>query len=421
MGAYRGAGIMHVDLDAFYASVEQRDHPHLRGKPIAVGGGVVLAASYEARRFGVRSGMPGGQARKLCPGLINVRGHMDRYVEASREVFDVCRTFTPFVEPISIDEAFLDVTGAVPHFGPPVQIGTALRAAIRAATDLPASVGIATTKFFAKVLSRTAKPDGLVVVERSDEIEFLHMLDVAAIWGVGPVQQRRLAGYGIRTVGDLAAVPLPALEGMLGKGSARHLHALAWNRDPRRVSPGGRAGSVGGQSTFGRDSRDPGEHRKVLLRLAERVGRRLRAKGRTGRTVTLRVRFADFVTITRSRTLPATIDSTEALYRIACDLLDEVMASPVPEGRGLRLLGIAISQLDGEGPIQPELPLLFTDDDPSALTRAGSGDDLARRRLDEAVDGLRNRYGKEAVRRAILLRDREHRFVIPPGGVVEED
>ena len=395
------ATILHVDLDAFYASVELLRDPSLRGKPMAVGGGVVLSATYEARRFGVRSGMRLKEARSLCPNLIVVRGAFSDYVRHSREVMAIFRRFTPAVEPISIDEAFLDVAGSVHLFGPPAAIGDHIRRAILHETGLPASVGVASTKFLAKVGSRVAKPDGMIVVRPGAEIAFLHPLDVDLLWGVGPVTGHRLARYGIRTVGDLAAVPAASLSTWLGKGMGAHLHALAWNRDPRPVRPGRRAGWVGAQSTFGRDVTDPEERRRVLLRLAERVGSRLRAKGRAGRTVTSRVRFADFETITRQMSLPGPTAATSSLFRVACRLTEQAVAH-AGHGRGLRLLGISVSRLVRTPIQQMELPLEGGDlDDP--VVRPGSPAALAHRALDAAADDARERFGRDAVHRAALL------------------
>ena len=395
------AFILHVDLDAFYASVEVLRNPALAGTPMAVGGGVVLSATYEARRFGVRGGMRLRDARALCPDLVVVQGEFGDYVEASRQVMEVFRRFTPEVEPLSIDEAFLDVSGSVGLFGPPADIGHRIRAAIRHDTGLPASVGIATTKFLAKVASQVAKPDGLVAVAAGDELAFLHPLPVGYLWGVGPVTRARLEEFGVRTVGDLAAVPEPSLSAWLGRGSGRHLHALAHNRDPRPVDPGHRAGSVGAQSAFGGDVSNPEVHRRVLLGLAERVGRRLRAKGRAGRTLTVRLRFSDFQSITRQAALPGPTASTSAIHRLACRLASEAVADS-GEGRGLGLLGISMSRLVQRPVLQMELPLEGGSlADP--VLRPGSPLGLAHRALDDAADTARDHFGLEAVSRAGLL------------------
>ena len=395
------ATILHVDLDAFYASVELLRDPSLKGKPMAVGGGVVLSATYEARRFGVRSGMRIREAGNLCPNLIVIRGTFADYVHYSREVMAIFRRFSPAVEPVSIDEAFLDVGGSVHLFGPPAAIGDLIRKTILEETGLPASVGIASTKFLAKVGSRVAKPDGMIVVRPGAEIAFLHPLGVHLLWGVGPVTGHRLARYGIHTVGDLAAVPAASLSSWLGPGMGTHLHALAWNRDPRPVRPGRKAGSVGAQSTFGKDVLDPEEHRRVLLRLAERVGVRLRLKGRAGRTVTVRVRFADFETITRQMSLPGPTAGTSSLFRAACRLTEQAIAQ-TGHGRGLRLLGISVSRLVRTPDQQMELPLEGGDLDDTVI-RPGSPAGLAHRALDAAADLARERFGRDTVHRASLL------------------
>jgi DNA polymerase-4 len=401
------ASIVHVDLDAFYASVEQLRRPELRGKPVAVGGGVVLAASYEARRFGVRSAMPVGRARKLCPRLIVVSGSFSDYVDCSDRVFAVCQRYTPAVEQISIDEAFLDVAGAVHLFGDPPTIAAAIRADVRSEVGLPISAGVATTKFLAKIASRVAKPDGLVSVEPGGEVAFLHALPVELMWGVGPVTARALADMGVSTIGDLARLPAETLAARLGPGAGRHLHALAWNRDVREVVTSRRAGSVGAQRAFGGDVTDPSFHRTVLRGLADRVGGRLRKNQRAGRTITLRARFADFTAVTRSTTLAAPVATTEALYRIGWYLTDRVM-SEAAAGRGLSLLGISVSNLVRSPHLQLELQLDHHDDD---VRRAGSAAALAQDRLDAAVDDLRRRFGKAAVGPAAVLLDPRRRMV----------
>jgi DNA polymerase-4 len=392
--------ILHVDLDAFYASVEQLRRPELRGKPIAVGGGVVLAASYEARAFGVHSAMPSGLARKRCPRLIVVSGSFGEYVTLSDRVMDVCADVTPNVEQVSIDEAFLDVTGSVHLFGPPVEIGRRIRRMVLEATGLVVSVGGATTKYVAKVASQVAKPDGLVVVEPGEEIRFLHPLPVTRLWGVGPATSSKLHEMGISTIGDLAASPEEALRSRLGPHAGRHLRNLAYNRDPRSVVRHSRAGSVGASSTFARDSRDRDEHRKVLMRLADRVGRRLRSKQRAGRTVTCRVRFADFETHTHAATLRAPIGTTEAIFRTATALADELMERTAA-GRGVRLLGISLSKLSYSPHIQLELP--FDPQSREEVSLAGSAAAVERERLDAAIDDLRERFGRDSVGPGSLL------------------
>ncbi len=391
------AGILHVDLDAFYASVEQLRDPSLRGKAMAVGGGVVLAASYEARAFGVRSAMPLGQARKLCPHLIVVSGTFEDYGEISDSVFEVCRRFTPLVEQISIDEAFLDVRGSVHLFGDPATIAAGLRAAVKEETGLVASVGVARTKFLAKVASRVAKPDGLVVVEPEAELRFLHPLPVSAIWGVGKVTERKLAGLGIRTVGELAHTDIGLLDQFVGRSHGAHLHALSWNRDPRPVVTAHRMKSMSAQSAFGGKRFDVDRRRRILLDLAERVGARLRKRDMAGRTVTVRIRFDDMEAITRSTTLHAPVATTPAIATVA-DYLAELGIEEAAGGRQVNLLSIAVSGLVESPHLQMELPL--GDED---LTRVGSAAERSRNELDVALDSLRSRFGKQAVVRASLL------------------
>lgn len=400
--------ILHVDLDAFYASVEQLRRPELRGKPIAVGGGVVLAASYEARAFGVQSAMPVGKAKRLCPRLIVVSGSFGNYVELSDRVMDLCADVTPHVEQVSIDEAFLDVTGSQHLLGPAEQIGRQVRQAVLRETGLVVSVGCAPTKFLAKVASQVAKPDGLVAVAPGDELDFLHPLPVSRLWGVGPATGAKLHEMGIFTIGELAATPRDALRSRIGAHAGKHLHDLAFNRDPRSVVRHSRAGSVGASSTFGRDSRDPAEHRKVLMRLADRVGRRLRSKQRAGRTVTVRVRFADFETHTHAVTLRAAIGTTEAIFRTAVHLVDEAMEATAT-GRGLRLLGISLSKLSYSPHIQLELPFAAGSREEVRLT--GSIAAIERERLDEAIDELRDRFGRNSVGPGSLLLSKSGTFV----------
>ncbi|MFQ5518146.1 MAG: DNA polymerase IV [Acidimicrobiia bacterium] len=403
-----GPSILHVDLDAFYASVEQLRNPKLRGRPVVVGGGVVLAASYEARRFGVHSGMPTGKARLLCPGVIVVSGRFSDYGAISDTVFAACRRFTPLVEQTSIDEAFLDVSGAHHLFGSGAEIGGRIRAAVLDETGLVVSVGVARTKFLAKVASRVAKPNGLVTVPVDDELAFLHRLPVRFIWGVGPVTEARLATLGIASVADLANTPSAALAARLGTAGGRHLLALAWNRDSRRVEARRRAGSVGAQSTFGRDVESPAVHRRVLMRLSERVGGRLRAKFRAGRTITVRARFSDFETVTRCTTVRVPVASTAGIYTISTELL-KVLLVDRAAGRGLRLLGVSVSKLAYSPHVQLELPFA----DLAVCPGIGGGlRDQAELRLDTAVDSLRNRFGKSAVGRASVLLDSGSRGLV---------
>ena len=307
------ATILHADLDAFYASVEQLLDPSLRGKPIAVGGGVVLAASYEAKAFGVRGGMPRRQARELCPQLTFVSGHFQDYQRLGDAAIKVVDDFTPLVERISIDEAFADVTGCTHLFGPPAEIASAIRHRVRAELGLPISVGVARTKHLAKIASQVAKPDGLVLVDPDTELEFLHHLPVELMWGVGPVTKARLAEIGVLTIGKLAKTPGSSLGRLLGPAAGEKLVALAWNRDPREIKTHRRAQSAGAQSAIGRKPAEERVFRPTLLHLADRIGTRLRAKSKLGRTVTVRVRFANLKSATRSVTLDAPISATVIL------------------------------------------------------------------------------------------------------------
>ena len=394
-----GPTILHADLDAFYASVEQLLDPALRGRPIAVGGsargGVVLAASYEARAHGVRGGMPGWRAYRLCPGIRFVRGHFDRYQELADAVMGVLADVTPAVERISIDEAFLDVSGATHLFGPPATIATLLRARVRAEVGLPISVGAARTKHLAKVASQVAKPDGLLVVEPDGERAFLDPLPVGLMWGVGPVAEQRLAERGIRTIGELARTPSSAVEHLLGQAVGTRLSALAHNEDPRRVVTSGRARSVGAQSALGR--RDPTRElvREVLGHLADRVAGRLRAKNRAGRTVTVRVRFPPMRSVTRSLTLAEPISSTLTLTEIAEELTWQALADEraTQEAPGqISLLAVSVSNLTTRQVIQLELPL-----PPPDPRRPGSATGSARWALDRSMDAVRTRFGRDAV------------------------
>ncbi|WP_433028936.1 DNA polymerase IV [Actinomycetospora sp. CA-053990] len=378
--------ILHADLDAFYASVEQRDDPALRGRPVIVGGGVVLACSYEAKARGVRTAMGGRMARALCPDAVVVPPRMEAYTGASRAVFSVFGSVTPLVEGISIDEAFLDVSGLWRIAGPPPEIAARLRREVADDVGLPITVGVASSKFLAKVASRVAKPDGLLVVPVGGELEFLHPLAVEVLWGVGEVTSRTLRGQGITTVGDLAAMGGPGLESLLGKGAGRHLDALAHGRDPRRVQVGRRRRSVGAQRALGREPVSPARTDAVLMGLVDRVTRRMRRAGRTGRTVTLRLRFGDFSRATRSHTLATPTAETDAILA-AVRLLAEA-AAPMMFERGLSMLGVAVGNLDDTGSHQLELPF------------AGDAAPLA---LDVAVDDVRERYGLSAVTRATLL------------------
>ena len=396
--ADRGPSILHADLDAFYASVEQLLRPELRGKPIAVGGGVVLACSYEAKRFGVGSGMSGSQARRLCPGLQFVDGHFKEYQRLGDAVMEVLGDFTPMVQRISIDEAFIDVTGSVHLFGPPESIGAQIRRRVRDEIGLPISVGAARTKHLAKIASQVAKPDGLVVVHPDREIEFLHPLPVGLMWGIGPVTQAKLAARGITTIGQLAHESPSALQGLLGKSLGDKVGSLANNDDRRRVRPTGRAGSVGAQSAFARREPEAAHVREVLDHLADRIGGRLRAKQRAGRTVTVRIRFAGMQAITRSRTDHAPVNSTLTLSERATGLVWSALAPLVVEATApvqISLLGISVSNLVDLAAVQLELPL----DPDRAVNEADTSGDPAGARfvVDHAVDEVRRKFGRGAV------------------------
>jgi DNA polymerase-4 len=386
------ATILHADLDAFYASVEQLLDPSLRGKPIAVGGGVVLAASYEARVFGVRGGMPGRRARELCPQLTFVPGHFEDYQRLGDAAIEVLGDFTPLVERISIDEAFADVAGCTHLFGPPAEIAKAVRRRVRVELGLPISVGVARTKHLAKIASQVAKRDGLVVVDPETELEFLHDLPVELMWGVGPVTSARLAEIGIITIGQLARTSRGALESLLGHAAGQKLAALAWNRDPREIETHRRARSAGAQSAIGRKPADERVYRPTLRHLADRVGTRLRAKSRLGRTVSVRVRFADLRSVTRSVTLAAPISATATLAEIAEELVRGVLADH-PDEETISLLAISVSNLEEQGEVQLDLPLGLEDE----KRRPGTKKGVARWAVDRAVDTIRGRFGWAAV------------------------
>jgi DNA polymerase-4 len=379
------ATILHADLDAFYASVEQRDDPRLRGKPVIVGGGVVLAASYEAKAFGVRTAMGGGEARRLCPDAVVVHPRMSAYADASRAVFEVFERTTPLVEGLSIDEAFLDVRGLGRISGTPVEIGARLRKEVRERVGLPITVGVARTKFLAKVASGVAKPDGLLVVPPDRELVFLHPLPVERLWGVGPKTADRLRRIGITTVGEVARLDEATLVAILGRASGRHLHALAHNRDPRPVQVGRRRRSIGTQCALGRSQRSHDALDAVLIQLVDRLTRRLRRAGRVCRTITLRLRFGDFSRATRSHTLSEATAQTHTLLVNARGLLATAM--PLVRGQGVTLLGVAFSNLESDGAVQLAL----------SLDRRETG------ALDAAIDEVRDRFGSTAITRAVLL------------------
>jgi DNA polymerase IV len=386
------ATILHADLDAFYASVEQLLDPSLRGKPIAVGGGVVLAASYEAKAFGVRGGMSGRRARELCPQLTFVGGHFEDYQRLGDAAIKVVGDFTPLVERISIDEAFADVAGCTRLFGPPAEIALTIRRRVRAELGLPISVGVARTKHLAKIASQVAKPDGLVVVDPATELEFLHDLPVELMWGVGPVVKARLAQIGVLTIGQLARTPGSSLEQLLGPAATEKLGALAWNRDPREIATERRARSAGAQSALGRKPAEERVFRPTLRHLADRIGTRLRAKSLAGRTVTVRVRFPDLRSVTHAITLDAPISATAILAEIAEELVRAVLARHAHETH-ISLLAIAVSQLEKDPVLQLDLPLGLDDEG----RRPGSKQGIARWAADRAVDKIRDRFGWGAV------------------------
>ena len=380
-----GATILHADLDAFYASVEQRDDPRLRHRPVIVGSGVVLAASYEAKAYGVRTAMGGAQARRLCPRGIVVEPRMSAYAEASAAVFGVFDQTTPLVEGLSIDEAFLDVGGLRRVSGTPAAIAARLRSDVLERVGLPTTVGVARTKFLAKVASGVAKPDGLLVVPPDGELAFLHPLPVERLWGVGPVTAGKLHDRGITTVGEVAQLTEGALVAMLGRASGQHLHALARNRDPRPVQTGRRRRSIGAQHALGRSPRSADAVDAVVVSLVDRVAGRMRAAGRVGRTVVLRMRFDDFSRATRSHTLTRATAHTHTILATVRGLL----ASSVPmiERQGLTLVGVAVGNLDDDGAVQLALPF----------------DRHSTEALDAVLDDVRDRFGRPALVRAVHL------------------
>lgn len=379
------ANIMHADLDAFFASVEQRDNPRLRGRPTIVGGGVVLAASYEAKRMGVRTAMGLRSARQLCPQAIVVPPRFSAYTEASAAVFEVFADTTPLVEGLSIDEAFLDVGGLRRVSGTPTEIAVQLRRAVADRVGLPISVGVARTKFLAKVASAASKPDGLLVLPPDEEHAFLHPLPVERLWGVGRATAEKLHSRGITTVGEVAALQECVLVSLLGRASGHHLHALAHNRDPRPVQVGRRRKSIGSQRALGRTPRTAADIDAFLVGIVDRVTHRMRDAARVGRTVTLRLRFDDYTRATRSRTLSHATARTDAILGAARDLL--AAATPMIEARGVTLIGISVGNVEDDDMVQLALP----------FERRSNG------ALDRALDGVSDRFGKEAVTRAVLL------------------
>jgi len=388
VSAAETASILHADLDSFYASVEQRDDPALRGRPVIVGGGVVLAASYEAKAYGVRTAMSGGQARALCPQAIVVPPRMAAYTQASRDVFAVFHDTTPLVEPLSVDEAFLDVSGLARVSGTPVEIAARLRARVREQVGLPITVGIARTKFLAKVASQEGKPDGLLLVPPDRELAFLHPLPVRRLWGVGAKTAEKLRAHGIETVADVAELSEATLGSMVGGAMGRQLFALSRNIDRRRVTTGVRRSSVGAQRALGRrgNSMSAAEVDAVVVNLVDRITRRMRAAGRTGRTVVLRLRFDDFGRVTRSHTMPRATASTDVILCAARELV--AAAAPLIAERGLTLIGFAVSNIDRGGTQQLELP--FAEQlDPVAI--------------DSAIDQVRQRFGNAVLTRGVLV------------------
>ncbi len=381
------ATILHADLDSFYASVEQRDDPTLRGRPVIVGGGVVLAASYEAKAYGVRTAMGGHQARRLCPAAVVVPPRMSAYSQASDDVFAVFADTTPLVEPLSVDEAFLDVSGLQRLAGDPVQIGARLRQEVRERVGLPITVGIARTKFLAKVASQEAKPDGLLLVPPEEELAFLHPLPVRRLWGVGPKTADKLHAYGIETVAQVAELGESMLASMVGPAMGRQLFSLSRNIDRRRVDTTHRRRSVGAQRALGRRRISAAELDAVVISLVDRITRRMRAAHRTGRTVVLRLRFDDFTRATRSHTMPRATASTEQILAAARVLV--AATAPLIAERGMTLIGFAVSNIDAGGAQQLELPL--DGDRPDTVD------------LDATVDLVRRRYGNAVLTRGVLV------------------
>ena len=380
----RTATILHADLDAFFASVEQRDDRRLRGKPVIVGSGVVLAASYEAKAYGVRTAMGGRQALRLCPHAIAVPPRMSAYSDASKAVFAVFEDTTPLVEGLSIDEAFLDVRGLERLAGPPGEIAVRLRERVLDEVGLPITVGIARTKFLAKVASAVAKPDGLLLVPPDRELDFLHPLPVERLWGVGRVTAEKLHSRGLRTVGQVARLEEELLVQLLGRASGRHLHALAHNRDPRPVQTGGRRRSIGSQRALGRRATSWGVVDSSVIAIVDRVSRRLRTGRRLCRTVVLRLRFDDFTRATRSLTLPRLTDQSQTILDAARTLL--ASARPLIERRGITLVGLSLTNLESADRVQ--LCLM---------------DDWRPEALDAALDEVRDRYGSRSITRGVLV------------------
>ncbi|GAA3242900.1 DNA polymerase IV [Actinocorallia longicatena] len=385
-----GCHVLHVDMDAFFVSVELLERPELRGRPVLVGGlgdrAVVAAASYEARRYGVHSAMPMSRARRMCPQAVVLPPRHERYAEVSAKVMEIFRDVTPLVEPLALDEAFLGVAGAIKLMGRPAVIAEAIRERVRRELGVTCSVGVAPTKFLAKLASTRCKPDGMMVVPADGVLGFLHPLPVAALWGVGERTEEQLARFGVRTVGDLAGVPLETLKTVVGNASGEHLHNLAWGRDPRRVTPHTPDKSIGAEETFEVDVHDPELIDRELLRLAEKVGQRLRSSGNIGRTVSVKLRKADFTTITRSRTLGEPTGLSRVIYITARDLYEASGLKRVP----LRLVGVRVENLvdAAEAPLQLSL----------------DSQENGWREAEQAIDEAARRFGRGAIRPAALLR-----------------
>lgn len=387
-----GCHILHVDMDAFFASVEIRDRPELAGRPVIVGGtggrGVVLSASYPARAFGVRSAMPVGQAQRLCPHAVFVPPRRHVYAATSKEVMAIFGSVTPEVQPLALDEAFLDVAGALRRLGPPAAIAARIRALVAAQQGITCSVGVAPVKFVAKIASARCKPDGLLVVPRAGILDFLHPLPAAALWGVGERAGEALARLGLRTVGDIAHAPLDSLQRELGAAPGAHLFALAWGRDERPVTPRTPDKSIGAEETFEHDIDDPEAIRRELLRLSGRTAAGLRAGGYVARTVSVKLRLASFKTLTRSRTLPYPTDVARAIYTTACALYE---GSGLAEAARLRLVGVRASGLAPAAGASAQLTL---DDRPAGWREA-----------ERAVDQIARKFGASAVRPAALVEE----------------
>lgn len=386
--------ILHADVDSFYASVEQRDNPALRGRPVVVGSGVVLAASYEAKACGISTPMGMAVARRLCPGAVVVPPRMSAYSQASKALFEVFDQTTPFVEGLSIDEAFLEVGGLRRISGSPSQIAASLRQNVLERVGLPISVGVARTKFLAKVASSVAKPDGLLVVPADAELDFLYPLPVERLWGVGQVTASKLRARGITTVRQVADLDENGLVEILGQGAGRHIYALSQNRDPRPVQVRRRRRSMGAQRALGRGPKSVPAIEADLVGLVDRLGRRLRAADLVCQTITLRIRFDDFTRVTRSHTLGEPTAHTKAIIAVARGLLAK--AAPMIQRRGITLIGVTLSGLEEVGSVQLELPVPTRE----AFT------------VDSAVDRVRDKYGSSAITRAVLL-GREQGLSVP--------